>query len=218
MDITEKHLEAVLPCSSPMRRAQFARALTHLLPAFGIDTAPRVRAFLAIVGHETGHLQHLEENLRYRADRLREVFPRYFSDDATAAAYAMQPERIANRVYADRMGNGDEASGDGWRYRGRGLIQLTGRDNYRLASRLLPVGPDFEATPDRAAEPGCAVEIAAAWWQHCGLNELCDALAGAQDEAAEFEAFRRIVRRVNGGYNGLAVRWTLYKRAKLYLA
>lgn len=218
MEITEKHLAAVLPCSSPMRRAQFAGPLTYTLPAYGIDTALRVRAFLAIVGHETGHLQHLEESLRYRADRLRVVFPRYFPDDATAAAYAMQPERIANRVYADRMGNGDEASGDGWRYRGRGLIQLTGRDNYRLASRLLPAGPDFEADPDRAAEPEHAVEIAAAWWQHHGLNELCDAMAGAQDEAAEFEALRRIVRRVNGGYNGLAERWTLYKRAKLHIA
>lgn len=214
MKITDQQLAAVLPYSTAALRARYLGAFAEALPAYDIDTPHRVRAFLAIVGHETGHLRTVEENLHYSAAGLRGTFPKYFPDDATAAAYARQPERIANRVYAGRMGNGDEASGDGWKYRGRGLLQITGRANYRLLAGLIPCAPDFERRPDEVATPRYATQASAAWWKNGGINQLADRLAYAPDE---YGAFRRIVRGVNGGYNGLAERWEIYLRAKRYI-
>ena len=106
-------------------------ALNAAMAVHGIDTELRIAHFLAQVMHESGGLRLTEENLNYSAEGLRRVFRKYYRSDAEAAADARQPERIANRVYASRMGNGPESSGDGYRYRGRGLIQLTGKDNYR---------------------------------------------------------------------------------------
>ena len=109
------------------------KALAQLLPDYEINTPQRIAAFLAQCAHESGGFTALKENLNYRAVTLRKIFPKYFPDDATANYYASLPnkqEAIANRAYANRMGNGDEASGDGWRFAGKGLIQLTGRTNY----------------------------------------------------------------------------------------
>ncbi len=105
------------------------RALEALLDDYEINTPQRIAAFIAQCAHESGNFVFIKENLNYRAPSLRKTFAKYFPTDALAAQYANQPEKIANRVYANRMGNGDEASGDGYKYCGRGLIQLTGRDN-----------------------------------------------------------------------------------------
>ena len=111
---------------------QYIGQLEETLPKYGIaDSNVRLAHFFAQILHESGCMRFDMENLNYSSDALRRVFGKYFRTTELADAYARQPERIANRVYANRMGNGDEASGDGWKYRGRGLIQLTGRDNYK---------------------------------------------------------------------------------------
>src|SRR5579875_1603742 len=117
----------------------WAAALQKTCDTFQINTSNRVRIFLAQVLYESTCLLHLQENLNYSADGLRAMFPTHFSV-AEAAAYARQPQRIANRVYANRYGNGNEASGDGWAYRGRGLIQITFKDNYQSAAKMLNLG------------------------------------------------------------------------------
>ena len=176
-------------------------ALDAAMRRFEIATPARVAAFCAQLAHESGQLQRWTENLSYRWERLRQVFPKYFPSDAEARPFDRKPERIANRVYANRMGNGPEASGDGWRYRGRGPIQLTGKDNYRACGQGIGVDlvddPDLLVTP----EPGC---LAAAWfWARNGLNALADA-----------GDFVTITRRINGGLNGLAERREFWERAK----
>lgn len=173
----------------------------------GIDTAARARAFLAQVGHESAQLNRIEENLNYSAQALRIVFPKYFHTPQEASSYAHHPERIANRVYANRMGNGGEESGDGWKFRGRGLIQITGRDNYVSMSALM--GKDLTVWPDALLMPLDACRSAALWWKANGLNALADKLA-----ADERKTFETITKRVNGGLNGLEDRWAIYLRAK----
>ncbi len=126
--ITQQQLQELLPGNPYL--SYWTDALNKILPEYEINSSLRVAAFLAQCAHESGNFKFLTENLNYRWESLRKVFPRYFPTDELAQQYARQPEKIANRVYANRMGNGDEASGDGWRYRGRGLIQLTGKDNY----------------------------------------------------------------------------------------
>src|SRR5690349_9637429 len=108
----------------------FADDLVAVAAKVDLTTPARQSAFLAQLAHESNGFKFVRENLNYSHEGLRKIFPKYFPDDASAVPYARQPEKIANRVYAGRMGNGSEASGDGWRYRGRGLIQVTGRANY----------------------------------------------------------------------------------------
>lgn len=168
---TEAQLAAAVQC--PEARA--ARWLPHLvaaMQAFGITTKLRAAMFLAQLGHESLGLSRVEENLNYSAPRLLEVFGEHFTRDQ-AAAYARQPERIANRVYAHRNGNGDEASGDGWRFRGRSPIQLTGRAQYAAMRDL--IGLDLITAPALAIEIDTGAHIAAAWWRANGLNALADA-------------------------------------------
>jgi putative chitinase len=174
---------------------------------YAIDRPARQAAFLAQLAHESGQLRRVQENLNYAWDGLRKVFPRHFRSDAEAQAYDRQPERIANRVYANRMLNGDEASGDGWRFRGRGPIQVTGRENYRKAGQALGIG--LESDPDRMLDPatGC---LAAAWfWHSRGLNTLAD--------ADSENGFREITRRINGGFLGLEERIHYWERARQVL-
>lgn len=173
----------------------------------GIETAARACAFLAQIGHESAQLNRIEENLNYSAQALRTVFPRYFRTPQEASSYAHHPERIANRVYAGRMGNGGEESGDGWKFRGRGLIQITGRDNYVSMSALM--GKDLTVWPDALLMPLDACRSAALWWKANGLNALADKLA-----ADERKTFETITKRVNGGLNGLEDRWAIYQRVK----
>ena len=176
-------------------------ALDAAMRRFEIDTPSRMAAFTAQLAHESGQLQRWTENLNYRWERLRQVFPKYFTSDAQARAFDRKPELIANRVYAGRMGNGPEASGDGWRYRGRGPIQLTGRDNYRACGSA--IGVDLVADPELLATPGPGCLAAAWFWTRNGLNALADA-----------GDFVTITRRINGGLNGLAERRVFWEQAK----
>jgi putative chitinase len=175
-------------------------ALCKILPDYDINTAPRVAAFLAQTAHESGGYKALKENLNYRAVTLRKVFPKYFPTDELANAYAQKPEMIANRVYGGRMGNGDEHSGDGFRYCGRGLIQLTGKDNYtRFAESIeTPVEelPEFLATFEGAIQSAC-------WfWETTNLNQYADN-----------GDILTMTKRINGGTIGLEDRKNHYAHA-----
>ena len=183
---------------------KYLDALNAALAVHGIDTELRIAHFLAQVMHESGCLRLTEENLNYSAEGLRRVFRKYYRSDAEAAADARQPERIANRVYANRMGNGQESSGDGWRYRGRGLIQITGRANYAASGAEL--GLDLIDKPEQLEQPYLAAMSAAEWWHRHGCNQLAD----TGDMAA-------VTRRVNGGLTGLDDRLKLYSAALAYL-
>lgn len=168
--LTAEELASILGCR-PERAAAWTQPLQRAMTHNGITTPRRVAHFLAQIGHESASLSRLSENLNYSANRLLEIWPSRFTRDA-ALQYARKPEAIANRVYAGRMGNGSEASGDGWRYRGRSPIQLTGRDNYARMSTL--TGLPLLEVPELALQPEEGSRIAAAWWQANGLNALAD--------------------------------------------
>ena len=204
--ITRAQLLAIMP-NAASAAPQYLRPLGEAMGRYAIDRPARQAAFLAQLAHESGELRRVQENLNYSWEGLRKVFPRHFRSDAEAQAYDRQPERIANRVYANRMLNGDEASGDGWRFRGRGPIQVTGRENYRKAGQALGFG--LESDPDRMLDPatGC---LAAAWfWHSRGLNTLAD--------ADSENGFREITRRINGGFLGLEERIHYWERARQVL-
>lgn len=165
-------------------------ALQQLLPEYDINTPHRIAHFVAQCAHESGNFVFIQENLNYRAASLRKLFAKYFPTDALAAQYEKQPQRIANRIYASRMGNGDEASGDGWRYRGRGLIQLTGKDNYTFFAGSLDISveeaAEYLATFEGAAQSAC-------WfWEQNNLNRFADA-----------NDVKGLTRAINGGFIGL---------------
>ena len=174
--------------------------LDRLLEDYEINTPQRVASFLAQCAHESNNFVFIKENLNYRAASLMKTFAKYFPDEATAAAYAGRPEKIANRVYANRMGNGDEVSGDGYRYCGRGLIQLTGKDNYTLfaGSLGIPVeeASDYLATFEGAAQSAC-------WfWETNDLNRYAD--------SGDIKGMTKVI---NGGYIGLENRISHYEHA-----
>lgn len=179
--------------------AKFYESFIRVFEEYEINTPKRQAAFIAQVAHESGQLRHVVENLNYSANGLLKVFRKYF-DANSANQYARQPERIANRVYSNRMGNGPESSGDGWRFRGRGLIQLTGRDNYEKFAE--DMGMTLEEAVEYLETPDGAVESAAWFWDQRNLNELADR-----------SDITTISRRVNGGTNGLSERIELYDHA-----
>ena len=179
---------------------RYVDALNAAMAAQGIDTVPRIAHFLGQAMHESCCLRDAVENLNYSADGLLKTFPRHFATQADAAALARKPEQIANRVYGGRMGNGAEVSGDGWRYRGRGLIQLTGKDNYRAFANWC--GEDVVADPDRVSGE-LAVASAVFFWQRNGLNALAD-----------IDDLKGITRCINGGLNGFANRRELMEKAR----
>ncbi len=159
----------------------------------------RAAHFFAQTAHETGGFKAFSENLNYGAKGLRSVFRKYFPTDAAAKAYERQPQKIANRVYANRMGNGDEASGDGWRYRGRGALQLTGKSNYKAFSDYID-RPDVMTNPDLVATELC-FESALWFFDKNKLWSICD--QGINDAA-----ILALTKRVNGGTHGLDDRTT----------
>ena len=173
--------------------------LSEMLPVFEINTVARVSAFIAQTAHESGGYRALSENLNYSGDSLCKVWPKHFNAD-NKDEYHRNPEKIANRAYRSRMGNGDEASGDGWKYRGRGLIQLTGKDNY---SRFAEYA---EISPEQAAEyletPRGAVLSACWFWYANDLNTYADA-----------GDFTGMTKRINGGTIGLEDRVKHYNEA-----
>ena len=129
--ITDDELRQILPALPPEKRAEYLPHMQIAMAEFGITTRLREAAFLSQIAHESQGLMRLEENLNYSAQRLRAVFPKRFPTDAIANAFARQPEKIANSIYANRIGNGPPESGDGFRYRGRGFIQITGKEGYK---------------------------------------------------------------------------------------
>jgi len=210
--ITATLLAAAVGCSRTLAAA-WVTPITDACRLAEINTAPRLAAFLAQIGHESAGLSRVVENLNYSADRIRTIGmrskpgSRWRSLVPRAAALAGNPQAMANAAYGGRMGNGDEASGDGWRYIGRGLIQNTGKANYEavrdeLRERLAPV-PDFVETPELLAEPIWAALAAGAYWRSHRLNALAD--------AGDFDG---ITRRINGGDEGAKDRRERHERAK----
>ncbi len=180
---------------------QYIHHLEEALPKYGIaDSRLRLAHFFAQVLHESGCMRFDMENLNYSSEALMKVFGKYFPTKEEADAYARQPEKIANRVYANRMGNRGETSGDGWRYRGRGLIQLTGRSNYKAFAEWIGDATVLEQ-PDRVSSE-YAVESAIFFWDKNNLNRLAD-----KDDVVG------LTHKINGGENGLAHRRELLNKA-----
>jgi putative chitinase len=199
---TRDHLAAMIP-GNPKVDAWYA-ALIEILPKYGINTPRRVAHFVSQCAHESNNFRSLEENLNYSADALTRVFPRYFgAGKRNAADYARQPEKIANYVYMDqfrtaKMGNVNE--GDGWRFRGRGLKQLTGRDNYTRFGKS--VGMTAEQAAEYVATEKGAIESACWFWDTNKLNTIADT-----DDVV------LMTKRINGGNIGLEDRQQRYNRA-----
>lgn len=201
MELTKEQLKQILPKNPYID--QWFNALSQLLPDYEIDTPQRMAAFLAQCAHESGEFTALKENLNYKAVTLRKIFPKYFPTDEIANQYASMPNKqqaIANKVYASRMGNGDEASGDGYRYCGRGLIQLTGKDNYSWFAASLEITVEEAAqyleTFEGAAQSAC-------WfWETNKLNQWADK-----------GDILTLTKRINGGTIGLEDRIKHYEHA-----
>lgn len=199
--ITQEQLKQLLPKNPYVEH--WHRALEQLLPEYEINSPQRIAAFVAQCAHESGGFTALVENLNYRWQSLRKVFPKYFPNDQIAQDYAGRPnkqEAIANRIYASRMGNGDEASGDGFRFRGRGLIQLTGRHNYTWFAASLEISPEdaseYLTTFEGAAQSAC-------WfWETNKLNQWADK-----------GDILTLTKRINGGTIGLDDRIKHYEHA-----
>jgi len=164
--------------------------LEETFAKYDISTPQRQAAFIGQCAHESANFNTLEENLHYKAESLMKVWPSRFTNDLIAGAYANNPEKIANKVYAGRMGNGDEESGDGWKYHGRGLIQLTGRDNYANCGSSLNL--DLLGNPDLLLEPKYATLSAGYFWNRKQLNLLADV-----------KDYDTMTKRINGGLIGL---------------
>jgi putative chitinase len=198
MELTLEQLKQLLPKNPYVEH--WHRALAQLLPDYEINTPKRIAAFIAQCAHESGNFLFLKENLNYKAASLRKVFPKYFPTDELAAQYANKPEKIANRVYGGRMGNGDESTGDGYRYCGRGLIQLTGKQNYTWFAASLEISVEEAAeylqTFEGAAQSAC-------WfWETNKLNEWADK-----------GDIVTLTKRINGGTIGLEDRIKHYEHA-----
>jgi putative chitinase len=172
---------------------KWLKPLQDTFAKYSIDTPKRQAAFIGQCAHESNNFRVLEENLHYSASALMRVWPSRFPDINTAEKYANNPEKIANKVYAGRMGNTEE--GDGWKYHGRGLIQLTGRENY--ANCGFNLGVDLIGDPNQLLDPAYAVLSAAWFWNKKGLNTLAD----SQD-------YETMTKRINGGILGLNDRKT----------
>ena len=199
MDILLPQLSSMLPANRQL--SQWQPLIESFFPKYQINTVERAAGFIAQTGHESLDWTVIEENLNYSAAALNRVFGKYFYQaGVNPRSYSRQPEKIANRVYANRMDNGNEQSGDGWRYRGRGLIQLTGKYNYLQFGKAIGIGEDkivdYLCTLDGALESAC-------WfWLTNGLNQFAD----RQD-------IRGMTRRINGGFHGLEDRARRYRIA-----
>jgi putative chitinase len=198
MQITEQQLQQIIGRNEYIE--YWCEALNKLLPEYEIDTPHRVAAFIAQCAHESGNFKFLQENLNYKAESLCRVWPRHFPSIEVARQYAHKPEKIANRAYANRMGNGDEASGDGWKYCGRGLIQLTGKSNYKAFADSIETSLEETAkylhTFEGSIQSGC-------WfWENNNLNKWAD--------QGDIKTMTKII---NGGYLGLEDRIKHYEHA-----
>ena len=197
-DFTQDKFEQIIG-KNPNAEHWF-EALCEILPDYEINTPPRVAAFLAQCAHESGGFRAIKENLNYKAASLTKVWPKYFPNMDVANAYAQQPEKIANRAYANRMGNGPEESGDGFKFCGRGLIQLTGKDNYSRYAQATEQSLD-EASEHLTTFEGC-VQSAAWFWEANNLNQFADS-----------GDILTMTKRINGGTLGLEDRQKHYHHA-----
>ena len=206
--VTVEQLVEIMPECSHVA-AKYIDHLNEGFDRFEINTLLRQAAFIAQVGHESTRFTRVEENLNYSANGLMRTFPDYFSPEQTKL-FAYKPQKIANRVYANKGGNGDEASGDGWKYRGRGLMQVTLQKNYLLAGKRLTGNSQiFLNNPDLLLGPEWAVRTACDYWDANDLNSLAD-----RDSEQEF---RNLTRRINRGLRGLDDRLSLWRDAKRVL-
>ena len=200
MTITQQQLEKLIPKAKGGVQ-QWVEALNTTLPAFEINTTNRIAAFIAQCAHESGGFSILEENLNYKATTLTRLWPQRFPV-SVVDQYAGHPQAIANKAYGGRMGNGDEATGDGFKYRGRGLIQLTGKDNYKACSLSLFKDDTLLKTPDMLLEPTYALKSACWFWNKNKLNQYAD--------TGDIET---MTKKINGGVIGLDDRIKHYKHA-----
>lgn len=198
--LTFDRLSAFCPEGNRDIMSSIAPVLDSLGASYGVTTLPRWWCFLGQIAVESDYFRRLREDLWYTAPRIGVVWPELAD---RAESLAGNPEALANAAYANRLGNGDEASGDGWRFRGRGLIQITGRDNYQRFGEI--AGIDLIDAPESAATPAIAVQIALAYWQHTGCNELADQ-----------NNIREITLRINGGLEALPQRQVMTGRAEKY--
>lgn len=196
--ITFQRLADFCPQGNRDIMSSIAAPLDSLGPAYGLGTLQRWWCFLGQIAVESDYFRRLREDLWYSADRIGVVWPELAD---RAESLAGNPEALANAAYANRYGNGDEASGDGWCFRGRGLIQITFKDNYVRFGDIAKV--DLLNGPDSAADPATAVKIALAYWEHTGCNQLADK-----------NDIRGITLRINGGLNGLAQREVMTGKAE----
>jgi putative chitinase len=197
MTITQQQLAQILPGNPYIEH--WCNALNKILPDYDITTPRRVASFLAQCAHESAGFTALHENLNYKAESLCRVWPRYFNA-SNANDYAHQPEKIANRAYAGRMGNGDEASGDGWSYCGRGLIQLTGKNNYQAFADSIET--DLSEIPAYLQTFEGAIQSACWFWENNNLNACAD--------AGDIVKMTKVI---NGGTLGLDDRTARYNHA-----
>ena len=201
MELTKEQLKQLLPNNPYIDH--WHEALAQLLPDYEINTPQRIAAFIAQCAHESAGFTALKENLNYRAPTLRKLFSKYFPTDELANEYANKPnkqEAIANRIYANRMGNGPEESGDGFRYCGRGLIQLTGKNNYVKFAESIDT--PVEEIPDYLSTFEGAIQSACWYWEENNLNRWAD-----QGDILT------LTRRINGGTIGLDDRKKHYSHA-----
>jgi putative chitinase len=204
--LTRATIRELYPRAEDAHLLAFANQAEALFRRFQIDAnSLRLHYFLAQIGHESGGLTIMAENLNYRAERLVAVWPKRFPTVDSARPLAGNPQGLANKVYAKRMGNGPESSGDGWRYHGRGYIQLTGRDGYQQVGKL--AGLDLTGHPDLAIAPDHALLVACAFWQWKGLNAHCDT-----------GDFVKVTQVINGGTNGLIDRRAWLDKVRRTLA
>lgn len=196
-DFTEDKLVKILKGNNYI--SDWYDAMVKILPEYEINTAPRVAMFLAQCGHESANFTVLKENLNYRAESLRKVFPKYFPTMELANQYARKPEKIANRVYGNRMGNGDENSGDGYRYSGKGLIQLTGKANYIAFAESIDT--PLEEISDYLLTFEGATQSACWFWETNNINPWADK-----------GDVLKVTKIINGGTNGLQDRIDKYNK------
>lgn len=204
MKITLQNLQQIFTTTNHKILQCVADEINNISNKYSLTTVNRLAGFIAQCGHESANFRLNIENLNYSAKALRAVFGKYFPTDSIANTYARKPELIANKVYANRMGNGPESSGDGWRYRGRGYIQLTGKDNYTFFSQY--INKTLSETLQYILTVQGSLESAAWFWDKNNLNKYCD-----NDDIVG------MTKRINGGTNGLSHRTKLYKDIKALL-
>ena len=200
-----------VPDADRARCTEFVETFNKWGDKFGITSTARLVHFLSQVFHESGGLKYVEENLNYSAEGLLKTFPKYFNK-ANVGSYARQPMKIANKVYANRMGNGNEASGDGWKFKGRGLIQLTGRSNYQAYQNSGFCNGNLMVHTEWLTQNPGHTKSAMWFWYKSGLNTIADLDHG--DGKIGEDVVEKITRKVNGGLNGLSSRLYYYRRFK----